>query len=368
MADPKGSELYKRVYGMQDATVAETPSSRTEAYDAERSTEEKKAYEEMRQRLMDAEQATKPAETTPTPTTGVSTGPAPSTRPAGQPGLGVKDYMSEIASRAEELPPEQKEDFSQDMAELRSWYTQAQDRLETGEIVERMAHALTQMGAGMWGLKHGTDMSGLKFDKADWDKKMDRTLSEFKVRLDEIEGRRKEAGEERRFGAQQRLAKRGQDIGMAESRGRQALDRKQLEELIRHNKSTEAALLEKGSKKTDITKMFKDIDATVKDAVGDSLRERASDDEKLRAMSTRLSNNLNLPYDEVEQRLRGDSWFFDQSPDEALQTVTEIAKEMKLKRLESAGAADSAPKPGDVVDGYTFKGGDPADPASWKAP
>lgn len=34
----------------------------------------------------------------------------------------------------------------------------------------------------------------------------------------------------------------------------------------------------------------------------------------------------------------------------------------------AAAAPSGAPAVGDVVDGYTFKGGDPADPASWEAP
>lgn len=35
------------------------------------------------------------------------------------------------------------------------------------------------------------------------------------------------------------------------------------------------------------------------------------------------------------------------------------------KKAESAGG-DGAPKPGDIQDGYRFKGGDPADPSNWE--
>ena len=40
---------------------------------------------------------------------------------------------------------------------------------------------------------------------------------------------------------------------------------------------------------------------------------------------------------------------------------------VKKKVAQYSGQSDSGPKPGDIVDGYRFKGGDPANPASWEA-
>lgn len=288
--------------------------------------------------------------TTPTaPASGTGTKPG-----EGDTRVAIKDNLDAIAKRADDLAPADKADFSQDMAELRSWYTKAQDRLENSELVERMAHAFTQLGAGMWGSKHGVDMSGLKFDKADWDKKMDRTLSEFKVRLDELEGRRRESGEERRFSAQQALAKRGQDIGMAESQNTAAFQKRQLEELIRHNKATEGALLAKGTKGTDINKLMAGIDKKMVEARSVFLREKATPEEKNAAAVSILSDAGMTP-EEAQEALstKGLLWGRNQmDPEQALISLGAIAKDLKLRTLaNSMGLGGGSGKPKTVTQG-----------------
>ena len=51
------------------------------------------------------------------------------------------------------------------------------------QIAEKVGHALVQYGAGAYGMKHGVDMSGLKFDKTDWHKRL---VQDLKLIDDEI--------------------------------------------------------------------------------------------------------------------------------------------------------------------------------------
>jgi hypothetical protein len=63
-------------------------------------------------------------------------------------------------------------------------YNKDKDAAKWGQFAERMGQALTQLGAGAYGLKHGTDLSGIKFDKTDWKSNLDSALQDLKQATD----------------------------------------------------------------------------------------------------------------------------------------------------------------------------------------
>jgi len=63
----------------------------------------------------------------------------------------------------------------------------AQTRTEWAQLAEKVGHALTQIGAGMYGLKHGVDMSGVKFDKTDWASVLDKRLKILDTEMGQLE-------------------------------------------------------------------------------------------------------------------------------------------------------------------------------------
>jgi hypothetical protein len=76
----------------------------------------------------------------------------------------------------------EKKDIKEKTKTLEDLFAEGKKSLENRELAERVGHALAQLGAGLHGLQTGTDMSGLKFQKSDWDKKMDNLISEFRER------------------------------------------------------------------------------------------------------------------------------------------------------------------------------------------
>lgn len=91
-----------------------------------------------------------------------------------------------LLSQANQLPAHDREFFRQRVQEAQNLFKEAEGKLEQRELAEKFAHALTQLGAGMHGLKTGTDMSGLQFDKTDWTKKLELQLGKFRDALDAV--------------------------------------------------------------------------------------------------------------------------------------------------------------------------------------
>lgn len=273
----------------------------------------------------------------------------------------VKSHFEDITNELSALPHRDRKDFSNDMEELRSWYSKARDRMENGELAERLAHAFTQLGAGIWGLKSGVDMSGLKFDKADWERKQDRLLNEFKVRLDELSQRRGEAIAEARHGEALEMTRRGQLMDAARGKDQAksvamsqaltaaqisqagqiaatqlGLQGEQLDELIRHNRAMEATAAAKAKGSLDLKKLNKDVDDTMKEVRQIFLKDdgTADEDRKKAAAINTMSINLGIDAAALKDALSPD-WAIDPNQEESLEILGEVAKRVKLQRLES---------------------------------
>jgi hypothetical protein len=72
-------------------------------------------------------------------------------------------------------------------SELADIYKQAKKQKQYGELAETIGQALIQLGAGYSGLKTGTDMSGLKFNRSNWEKQYDQLLDELRTGLQDTE-------------------------------------------------------------------------------------------------------------------------------------------------------------------------------------
>lgn len=86
-----------------------------------------------------------------------------------------------------------KKDIENEYKQALSEYKQDKDAAKWGRIAESLGQALTQLGAGAYGLKHGVDLSGIKFDKADWKSNIDSAMQELKMarekRDEQLKGR-----------------------------------------------------------------------------------------------------------------------------------------------------------------------------------
>jgi hypothetical protein len=98
--------------------------------------------------------------------------------------------LGQIGQISSDISPEKRKAFE----ERRNKITQAKDiaqkqfeeTKDTNQwlrVAETLGHALTQLGAGAYGLKHNVDMSGIKFDKTDWSKNLDRAERELDRKL-----------------------------------------------------------------------------------------------------------------------------------------------------------------------------------------
>lgn len=71
--------------------------------------------------------------------------------------------------------------LTQDMAAAQATANQANSSLEKRELVEKLTNALGLIVSGMYGEKTGLDMSGVKFDKTDWAKRLDGVRDDLRL-------------------------------------------------------------------------------------------------------------------------------------------------------------------------------------------
>lgn len=92
------------------------------------------------------------------------------------------------------LAPDDKRFFQAQQEKYDQMEQKARDTFETnknidqwGAVGEKIAQAVAQLGAGLYGVKHGVDMSGLKFDKTDWNQQYNNNLEELNQNLNQLE-------------------------------------------------------------------------------------------------------------------------------------------------------------------------------------
>jgi hypothetical protein len=104
---------------------------------------------------------------------------------------------TDINKDPETMPPEIKNDLKWlqgKYAQLDKEYADKADNLEWRGVMETVAQSLTQLFAAREGLKAGVDMSGLKFNKTDFDKKLDQVTADIQRRKGQAENIYQESG------------------------------------------------------------------------------------------------------------------------------------------------------------------------------
>lgn len=83
-----------------------------------------------------------------------------------------KDRIKALEDEAAKLPEARKSTWEDEVAATKAWAEEAKNNLDKREFIEKITQAVGQLAAGWYGLKHGMDMSGLQFDKTDWQAKL----------------------------------------------------------------------------------------------------------------------------------------------------------------------------------------------------
>lgn len=71
--------------------------------------------------------------------------------------------------------------------ELKELYKETKERIGWAQAAELLGSALVQLGAGLYGLRTGVDMTGMKFNFNDWNKNYERALDEHRLELSNLE-------------------------------------------------------------------------------------------------------------------------------------------------------------------------------------
>jgi hypothetical protein len=93
---------------------------------------------------------------------------------------------------AAQLPPEQADQFEATLNDIHKQFLADKELVQKREALEALGNALGRIGAGIYGLNTGVDMSAMKFDTKDWEKALDGVRDEFKTRLSHLQQRREE--------------------------------------------------------------------------------------------------------------------------------------------------------------------------------
>lgn len=126
----------------------------------------------------------------------------------------IKTGVKKLDKMAKNLPTDLRTEFNQRLDELERKRELAlkqakieKDNVRWASVFETIGHALTQLGAGLYGMKHNIDMSGLRFNKNDWSKNIDDINRELDTKLEMVgtEEKRVVREEERRLGREERV-------------------------------------------------------------------------------------------------------------------------------------------------------------------
>lgn len=264
----------------------------------------------------------------------------------------VDDKLGELASAIEALPSgklssAEKLQYKDRIDQLRQLSDEAEGKIEMREMIESLAHAITQFAAAQYGLKHGVDMSGLKFDKRDWDKKIDRSIAKFRDRIKAVEQEQMAAEQ----GARQDRAEAVQNIGLksqleaAAERTRRAKEQDKLakEAGARAERQTQVSegRLELDKQKAAATKPPKDIRPLVVDKTDKELESLRNMKKKDRPAQIEYLKGFGIPEDKAKEWASKEGWWDDKELQEA--QIRPYIMQYYTKQLGGTPAPAAAP-------------------------
>jgi hypothetical protein len=238
----KKIEMARETPGFADATEAELDKPDTTIREKVARTMAAKAEDTI----------PKPSDTTPTPK------PKPKTKPP-ETEQETQEYYDNLKREArEELSGSERTTFLNRLEQLRKQAADDTERLGWAAVAEKLGQALLRMGAAYQGMKEGLDLStGLKFDKTDWEKKLDRVQRRYEVDLDRLEKEearfergeeRKEAKAEREEREQVRKEEREEDIQRQKDRDEENYTRQKALAELRQRLTEKTAKAKAGGK------------------------------------------------------------------------------------------------------------------------
>ncbi len=107
----------------------------------------------------------------------------------------VSDLMASAKTlmASVDVPQEKKDVFADELRQIREADNEARSNLSKRELGHTLAEAITQLAAGAYGVKTKHDMSGLKFDKHDFQKDDALRQQDLQTDLGDLRARREEA-------------------------------------------------------------------------------------------------------------------------------------------------------------------------------
>lgn len=98
----------------------------------------------------------------------------------------VAVLQEKLSNLSYDLPKSDQQIFLNKLDELDKKYNEAynlyekrKDRIEAAQVFDILAKAVAQLFVGLHGMNTGYDISGLKFEPIDWERKIDRLFAEF---------------------------------------------------------------------------------------------------------------------------------------------------------------------------------------------
>lgn len=126
-------------------------------------------------------------------------------------------YSSEFSEEDKKEFSDAVEGFEKSRDAVIKAYEEGVRRTEIAEVVELLGQAVAQIAAGWYGLKHGIDMSGVKFKPRDWSGNYSRLAKRLETGLGEID--RKERTTRSEFKEKESQARRAaEDVERRETR------------------------------------------------------------------------------------------------------------------------------------------------------
>jgi len=297
-----------------------------------------------------------------------------------------------------QLNPEDKKMFQDKLAQLdqkmiesEQIYKENKNRLAWAELAETLGQAVIQLIAAQDAAKNNWNISGMKFDRVNWESKYDRALREFDSKKDTLskqqgavtrEFERAEGKMEREGTKEQSLLARDFFTTQARIEANAKRAAKEDADKLKDMTAKERAAREK-------SRMYIANYEAAEDAVNKLENGDFADDKEKQKLkdeitdSMRKNGHIGVSKDlaKAGEAKTGGIFGFFQSDDFApMKKYIQVNKKKGVESVYrgygvpipadvnqalSGEEQQSGPKAGDVVDGFQFKGGDPGDKNNW---
>lgn len=210
----------------------------------------------------------------------------------------------------------------------RQAYEARATRNEWGQVAEMVGRAIAQYGAAREGLKSGKDMSQLQMGPGvDWESRQDRIMRDYKLQLDEAQGKfeRAQGGRKERSGLEKEAAlepikyKLRQEEEERDRRYKSMQDDKSLRQLQARDIDSKVDTLE--SRLTAATQLYNNY----------SKDEQFEPNSKQAALNSKLAGQAGISVEDVRATKPGRLWGTNEDPAGTKQNMMQYISDLKQK-------------------------------------